>query len=46
MNKALLPLMLKALLRRKNLRRAPGADGKLSKRIAFADALHVTYDPI
>jgi cytochrome P450 len=44
MNKALLPLMLKALLKRPNLRRAPGAEGQLSKRGAFADRLHVMYD--
>jgi cytochrome P450 len=44
MNKALLPLMLKALLKRPNLRRAAGADGRLRKRGAFADALHVNYD--
>jgi cytochrome P450 len=44
MNKALLPLMLKALLKRSNLRRAPGRDGRLRKRGAFADALHVEYD--
>jgi cytochrome P450 len=44
MNNALLPLMLKALLRRKNLRRAPGPKGKLIKRGAFSDTLHVNYD--
>jgi cytochrome P450 len=44
MNKALLPLMLKALLKRTNLRRAPGAEGHLSKRGAFADRLRVVYD--
>ena len=45
MNKALLPLMLKPLLQRKNLRRAPGARGKLSKRGVFAERLWVQYDP-
>jgi cytochrome P450 len=44
MNNALLPLMLKALLKQKNLRRAPGAKGRLSKRGAFADTLYVNYD--
>lgn len=44
MNKALLPLMLKPLLQRPGLRRAPGAAGKLRKRGAFADQLHVEYD--
>ena len=44
MNKALLPLMLKPLLQRKNLRRAPGARGKLSKRGVFAERLWVQYD--
>jgi cytochrome P450 len=44
MNQALLPQMLKALLQRPNLRRAPGARGKLSKQGAFADRLWVEYD--
>ncbi|MBV8916943.1 cytochrome P450 [Bradyrhizobium sp.] len=44
MNNALLPLMLKALLKRQNLRRAPGARGKLSKRGPFADQLWVAYE--
>ena len=44
MNLALLPLMLKALLKRQNLRRAPGAAGRLRKRGAFADQLYVDYD--
>jgi cytochrome P450 len=43
-NKVLLPLMLKPLLMRDNLRRAPGAEGRLRKRGAFADTLHVEYD--
>lgn len=42
-NKAILPLMLKPLLRRPGLRRAPGAPGRLSKRGAFADRLVVEY---
>ena len=45
MNQALLPLMLKPLLRRRGLRRAPGAEGHLVKRGAFADRLWVEYDP-
>jgi cytochrome P450 len=44
LNKALLPLMLKALLRRNNLRRADGARGRLKKRGIFADTLYVNYD--
>jgi cytochrome P450 len=44
MNKALLPLMLKPLLKRPGLRRAPGGPGRLRKRGAFADQLHVAYD--
>jgi len=44
MNKALLPLMLKPLLKRQNLRRAPGPEGVLRKRGAFAERLRVNYD--
>ena len=44
MNKALLPLLLKPLLKRQNLRRAPGPEGVLSKRGAFAERLRVNYD--
>jgi cytochrome P450 len=44
MNKALLPLMLKALLKQPNLRRVPGTAGRLRKRGAFADKLQVNYD--
>lgn len=43
MNLALLPLMLKALLKQPELRRAPGPAGNLSKRGAFADRLVVHY---
>jgi cytochrome P450 len=43
MNMALLPLMLKALLKQPGLRRAPGPAGKLRKRGAFSDTLHVNY---
>jgi cytochrome P450 len=43
MNRALLPLMLKSLLQQPRLRRAPGAAGKLRKRGAFSDTLHVNY---
>jgi cytochrome P450 len=43
MNLALLPLMLKPLLKRPNLARATGAEGHLSKRGAFADRMVVTY---
>ena len=44
MNQALLPLMLKPLLKRRNLRRAPGAEGKLRKNGVFAERLWVEYD--
>ncbi|CAN5740287.1 cytochrome P450 [soil metagenome] len=44
MNLALLPLMLKPLLKRANLRRAAGSRGLLSKRGAFAEQLWVNYD--
>ena len=40
-NQALIPLMLKPILQR-GPRRAPGAEGRLSKRGAFADRLWVT----
>ena len=43
-NMALLPLMLKPLLRRDGLRRSDGARGHLTKRGAFADKLWVRYD--
>ena len=43
LNKALLPLILKPLLQRPNLRRAPGAKGRLVKRGVFADTLFVNY---
>jgi cytochrome P450 len=43
-NKAILPGMLKPLLKRPNLRRAPGKAGHLSKRGPFSHALHVEYD--
>ncbi len=42
-NQAILPLMLKPLLRRPGLRRAAGAEGRLSKRGAFAERLVVEY---
>lgn len=43
-NKVVLPLMLKPLLQRQNLRRAPGGAGRLRKQGAFAVALNVLYD--
>jgi cytochrome P450 len=43
-NKAVLPLILKPLLQRPNLRRAPGRAGRLSKRGPFAERLEVLYD--
>lgn len=46
MNQALLPLMLKPLLKRNNLRRAPGRQGRLRKQGAFAERLFVEYDPL
>ena len=44
LNLALLPLMLKPLLKRKGLKRAPGKDGHLVKRGAFSDKLWVVYE--
>ncbi|UKJ73347.1 cytochrome P450 [Azospirillum brasilense] len=44
-NHAILPMMLKPLLERRGLRRAPGPDGHLRKRGAFAERLEVVYDP-
>lgn len=44
-NRATLHMMLKPLLRRANVRRAPGAEGKLSKQGAFAERLVVAFDP-
>lgn len=43
-NKAILPGMLKPLLKRPNLRRAPGKAGHLTKQGAFSKALTVIYD--
>ena len=43
-NKTVLPLMLKPLLKRPNLRRARGRAGRLRKQGPFAVALHVTHD--
>ncbi len=43
-NKALLPLMLKPLLKRPRLRRAPGGLGQLRKRGPFAEQLYVDYN--
>src|SRR4051812_27623575 len=43
-NKALLPLMLKPLLKRERLRRAQGPAGHLRKNGAFAERLCVEYD--
>ena len=42
-NRALIPLMVKALLVRDDLKRAPGKRGHLVKRGPFADQLWVTY---
>jgi cytochrome P450 len=43
-NQAILPLMLKPLLRRSGLRRAPGQEGHLRKLGAFSDRLVVEFD--
>jgi len=43
-NLAVLPLMLKPLLKQLRLRRAPGRQGHLRKRGVFADQLYVDYD--
>jgi len=42
-NRTLIPVMLKELLRRDQLRRAPGKPGKLVMRGFFADRLWVTF---
>ena len=42
-NQAVLPLMLKPLLKRPNLRRAPGSEGRLRKQGPFAISLHVIH---
>lgn len=44
-NHALIPLMLRPLLQRQDLRRRSGSLGKLRKRGAFADRLWVRYRP-
>jgi len=44
-NMALLPLMLKPVLQPKNLQRAAGPDGHLTKQGIFSDRLVVVYDP-
>jgi cytochrome P450 len=46
MNLALLPLMLRPLLMRSGLRRAPGGEGHLTKRGVFADRLCVEFDEV
>lgn len=43
-NQATLHLMLKPLLKRANLRRAPGRDGRLRKHGAFSSTLFVEFD--
>jgi cytochrome P450 len=43
-NLAVLPLMLKPVLQRRGLRRAPGPDGHLSKKGIFADRLVLKFD--
>jgi cytochrome P450 len=43
-NLALLPLMLKPVLQRKNLRRAAGPDGHLTKKGIFSDRLVLEFD--
>lgn len=42
---AQIPLMLKGLLRQQNLRRLPGAAGRLAWDGPFPDALRVAFDP-
>ena len=43
-NQALVPLMLKPLLKRHGLRRAPGARGRLRRRNLIPDQLWVAFD--
>ncbi|HMI97780.1 MAG TPA: cytochrome P450 [Micropepsaceae bacterium] len=44
MNRAMMPAICKSLLKRRNLRRAPGADGKLQMDGSFAKSLLVQFD--
>jgi cytochrome P450 len=44
-NRGLLPAILKPLLKRSNVTRAPGAEGQLRKQGVFADRLVVCYGP-
>jgi cytochrome P450 len=44
-NQGLLPVILKPLLKRTNVTRAPGAEGHLRKQGGFADRLVVCYGP-
>jgi len=44
-NHGLLPAILKPLLKRSNVTRAPGAEGQLRKQGVFADRLVVCYGP-
>ena len=43
-NERVLPLMLKPLLQRRGLRRAPGPDGHLRKQLVYPDRLVVCFD--
>ena len=40
-----IPLMMKALLRQPNVRRAPGAAGRLAWDGPFPNSLRVAFDP-
>jgi cytochrome P450 len=44
MNRVMMPAICKSLLKKPNLRRAPGADGKLQMDGAFAKSLLVQFD--
>ncbi len=44
-NQEMVPAICRALLRRRNLRRAPGPDGRLAMDGVFAKRLVVEYDP-
>lgn len=45
-NMVQIPMIIKALLRKKNLRRVPGEDGKVSYQNSFPTSLHLAFDHV
>ena len=45
-NMVQIPMIVKALLRCKNLRRASGAPGKVQYQLAFPVSLHLEFDNV